>query len=111
GAGGGVAGGVAGAGRARVLGRPDPVNPHWAAVANGQSAHSMELDDTFLEGSIHTEASVFAACMALAEEQGLGGRRFVEAAVAGGGGARPRGPGPPPAGGHPPRRPPPPGPG
>jgi 2-methylcitrate dehydratase PrpD len=70
-------------GQATLLGRPDPVSPHWAALANGQAAHSMELDDTFLEGSIHTESSVFAACMALAEEHGLSGQRFVEAAVAG----------------------------
>src|SRR5215471_8828799 len=70
-------------GKATLLGRPDPVNPYWAALANGQSAHSMELDDTFLEGSLHTEASVCAAGMALAEEHDLGGRRFVEAAVAG----------------------------
>jgi 2-methylcitrate dehydratase PrpD len=67
-------------GQATLLGRPDPVSPHWAALANGQAAHSMELDDTFLEGSIHTESSVFAACMALAEEHGLSGPRFVEAA-------------------------------
>ena len=70
-------------GHATLLGRPDPVSPYWAALANGQAAHSMELDDTFLEGSIHTESSVFAACMALAEEHGLGGQRFIEAAVAG----------------------------
>ena len=70
-------------GQATLLGRPDPVSPHWAALANGQAAHSMELDDTFLEGSMHTESSVFSACMALAEEHGLGGQRFVEAAVAG----------------------------
>src|SRR5215813_2275517 len=70
-------------GKATLLGRPDPVNSYWAALANGQSAHSMELDDTFLEGSTHTEASVFAACMALAEEHDLGGQRFVEAVVAG----------------------------
>jgi 2-methylcitrate dehydratase PrpD len=70
-------------GKATLLGRPDPVSPYWAALANGQAAHSMELDDTFLEGSLHTEASVFAACMALAEEHDLGGQRFVEAVVAG----------------------------
>src|SRR5262245_35960862 len=35
-------------GKATLLGRLDPVNPYWAALANGQSAHSMELDDAFL---------------------------------------------------------------
>ena len=58
-------------GKATLLGRPDPVSPSWAALANSQAAHSMELDDTFLEGSLHTEASVVAACMALAEDHGL----------------------------------------
>jgi 2-methylcitrate dehydratase PrpD len=70
-------------GHATLLGRPDLVSPYWAALANGQAAHSMELDDTFLEGSTHTESSVFAACMALAEEHGFGGQQFVEAAVVG----------------------------
>src|SRR5262245_5318506 len=70
-------------GKATLLGRPDPVSPYWAALANGQAGYSMELDDTFLEGANHTESSVFAACLALAEEHGLGGQRFVEAAVAG----------------------------
>lgn len=70
-------------GKATLLGRPDTVSPHWAALVNGQAAHSMELDDTFLEGSIHTESSVFSACMALVEEHGIGGRRFIEAVVAG----------------------------
>ena len=70
-------------GRATLLGRPEPVSPYWAALANGQASHSMELDDTFLEGSLHAESSVFSACMALAEEHGLGGQRFIEGAVVG----------------------------
>src|SRR5262245_59945486 len=57
-------------GKATLIGRPDPVSPCWAALANGQAAHSMELDDTFLEGAIHTGSSVFSACLALAEEHG-----------------------------------------
>jgi 2-methylcitrate dehydratase PrpD len=70
-------------GKATLLGRPDAVSAHWAALANGMAAHSMELDDTFLEGSVHNEAFVFSPCMALAEERGLSGKRFIEAAVAG----------------------------
>jgi 2-methylcitrate dehydratase PrpD len=56
----------------------------WAALANGMAAHSMELDDTFLEGSIHNESFLYAAAMALAEECGLSGRDFIPAIVAGG---------------------------
>src|SRR5262249_42712949 len=70
-------------GGATLLGRRDLVNAHWAALANGMAAHSMELDDTFLEGSVHNESFVFSPGMALAEEHGLSGKRFIEAAVAG----------------------------
>jgi 2-methylcitrate dehydratase PrpD len=70
-------------GGATLLGRPDPVNAHWAAFANGMAAHSMELDDTFLPGSIHNESFVFSPCLALAEERGASGKRFITAIVAG----------------------------
>jgi 2-methylcitrate dehydratase PrpD len=70
-------------GGATLFGRPDPVSAHWAAFANGMAAHSMELDDTYLPGSIHNESFVFSPAMALAEERGIGGKRFVTAIVAG----------------------------
>ena len=70
-------------GGATLLGRPDPVNAHWAAFANGMAAHSMELDDTYLPGSIHNELFVFSPCLALAEEHGIGGKRFITSIVAG----------------------------
>ena len=47
-------------GGATLFGRPDPVHASWAALANGMAAHSMELDDTFLPGSIHNESFVFS---------------------------------------------------
>ncbi|MFP3640190.1 MmgE/PrpD family protein [Paraburkholderia sp. SIMBA_054] len=43
-------------GGATLHGRSDPVHAAWAALANGMAAHSMELDDTFLLGSIHGES-------------------------------------------------------
>ena len=64
-----------------LFGRPDPVHASWAALANGMAAHSMELDDTFLPGSIHNE--FFRLFPALAEERGASGKRFLEAVVAG----------------------------
>jgi len=70
-------------GAATLLGRPDPIDAHWAALANGMAAHSMELDDTYLPGSIHNEAFVFSPSLALAEERGISGKRFVTAIVAG----------------------------
>ena len=70
-------------GGATLLGRPDLVNAHWAAFANGMAAHSMELDDTYLPGSIHNESFVFSPSLALAEERGVSGKRFLVAIVAG----------------------------
>jgi 2-methylcitrate dehydratase PrpD len=70
-------------GGATLFGRPDPVSAHWAAFANGMAAHSMELDDTFLPGSIHNESFVFSPSLALAEERGISGKRFIAAVVAG----------------------------
>jgi 2-methylcitrate dehydratase PrpD len=70
-------------GGATLLGRSDTVHPAWAALANGMAAHSMELDDTFLSGSIHNESFVFSPALALAEERGTSGKRFITAIVAG----------------------------
>jgi 2-methylcitrate dehydratase PrpD len=70
-------------GGATLLGRPDPVHAAWAALANGMAAHSMELDDTFLPGSIHNESFVFSPALALAEERGASGKHFICAVVAG----------------------------
>jgi len=70
-------------GGATILGRPDLVSAPWAAFANGMAAHSMELDDTYLPGSIHNESFVFSPSLALAEERGIDGKRFIAAVVAG----------------------------
>ena len=70
-------------GGATLFGRADLVSAHWAAFANGMAAHSMELDDTFLPGSIHNESFVFSPSLALAEERGISGKRFIAAVVAG----------------------------
>jgi len=43
----------------------------------------MELDDTYLPGSIHNESFVFSPSLALAEERSISGKRFVTAIVAG----------------------------
>lgn len=71
------------AGPATVLGRPGGVAAEWAALANGMAAHSMELDDTYLPGSVHNESFIFATTLALAQERNASGRAVIEAAVAG----------------------------
>jgi 2-methylcitrate dehydratase PrpD len=64
---------LGGEGKATVLGRTEKVTFPYAALANGTSAHSIELDDTHQGGSIHLGVSVFSAALAVAEQ--IGGKR------------------------------------
>ncbi len=45
----------------------------WAALANGTSAHAIEMDDVTTESSLHPGAAVIPAALAVAEEIGAGG--------------------------------------
>ena len=74
---------LASAGRGTVLGRAETVNFPYAALANGTSAHSLELDDTHQAGSIHLGVSVFSAALAVAEQVGASGKDFLTASVVG----------------------------
>ena len=65
-------------GPATVVGRRDGLDPTWAAIANGQSAHVLECDDTHQASSSHPGAAVWAAMLALAErEDATLGEAFV----------------------------------
>jgi 2-methylcitrate dehydratase PrpD len=55
----------------------------YAALANGTSAHSLELDDVHNEASLHPGVAVFPAAFAACEMAGADGKKFVEGAVAG----------------------------
>jgi 2-methylcitrate dehydratase PrpD len=69
-------------GPATVVGRRDGLDPTWAAIANGQSAHVLECDDTHQASSSHPGAAVWAAMLALAErEDATLGEAFVAAVV------------------------------
>lgn len=70
-------------GKATVIGRNQAINPYWAALANGTAAHSLELDDTYLEGSIHNEPFLYSSAVALAEENNYDGKKLIEAIVVG----------------------------
>ena len=78
-----LANSLAAAGRGTVLGRPEKVDFPYAALANGTSAHSLELDDTHQAGSIHLGVSVFSAALAVAEQVGASGKDFLTASVVG----------------------------
>lgn len=55
----------------------------YAALANGTSAHSLELDDVHNEASLHPGVAVFPAAFAACEMVGADGKKFIEGAVAG----------------------------
>ncbi len=74
---------LASAGQGTVLGRAEKANFPYAALANGTSAHSLELDDTHQAGSIHLGVSVFSAALAVAEQVDASGRDFITASVVG----------------------------
>lgn len=73
-----------GEGNHRVMARHDvrPL-PQYAALANGTFAHSLELDDTSNEASMHPAVAVFPAALVTAEKENATGRQFLEAAVYG----------------------------
>ena len=55
----------------------------YAALANGTSAHSLELDDVHNEASLHPGVAVFPAAFATCEMTGADGKKCIEAVVAG----------------------------
>ncbi|MBI3977196.1 MAG: MmgE/PrpD family protein [Chloroflexi bacterium] len=68
---------------ATVVGRADRTRPHYAALANGASAHALELDDTHQEGSIHPGVTVIPAALAMAEAVDAAGRDLLAAVAVG----------------------------
>ena len=72
----GTAGGV-------IIGTDMRAPYQYAALANGASAHSLELDDVSNESSSHPGAVVFPAALAAGELAGCDGKKFIEAVVAG----------------------------
>jgi len=57
--------------------------PQYAALANGTSAHSLELDDLHNESSAHPAVAVFPAAFAAGELSQCDGKSFIEGVVAG----------------------------
>ena len=55
----------------------------WAALANGASAHAIEMDDVTTESSLHPGAAVIPAALAVAQERSAPGLSALEAIVAG----------------------------
>lgn len=70
-------------GEATLIGRPDRVSAHTAALLNGAAAHALDFDDTHLTMLGHPTAPVAAAVVALAERLGCKGAELLAALVAG----------------------------
>ncbi len=71
------------AGESAVLGRPERLPAHYAALLNATFAHSMDFDDTHRDAVIHIGTPLFATLLALADEHEVSGRDFLTAAVIG----------------------------
>ena len=71
------------AGESAVLGRPERLPAHYAALLNATFAHSMDFDDTHRDAVIHIGTPLFATLLALADEHDVSGRDFLTAAVIG----------------------------
>ncbi len=74
---------LSGPGPATVIGEATGLAPQYAALANGASAHALELDDVTEVSSLHPGVVVFPAALAMAEAVGAGPREFLTAAVIG----------------------------
>lgn len=74
---------IAGAGNSSVVGYDKTMSAAHAALINGTYAHSLDFDDTHREGSVHPGASVIPTVLALAEQEGIDGKRALAAIVAG----------------------------
>jgi len=58
--------------------------PHlYSALANGTSAHAIEMDDVNNESSLHPGVVVLSAALATSEMVGGSAKKFIEAAVLG----------------------------
>jgi len=66
-----------------IIGTKDRAFHLYSALANGTSAHAIEMDDVNNEASLHPGVVVFPSCLATGEMVGASGRDFIEAAVSG----------------------------
>jgi len=70
-------------GECTAVGRAAGLDAPWAALANGQSAHVLECDDTHQASSSHPGAAVWAAALAVAEREHASLADATTAAVVG----------------------------
>jgi 2-methylcitrate dehydratase PrpD len=66
-----------------IIGTKERAPCLYAALANGTSSHSIEMDDVNNEASLHPGVVVFPAALATSEMLGGTGRNFITAVVLG----------------------------
>ncbi len=66
-----------------IIGTKDRAFHLYSALANGTSAHAIEMDDVNNEASLHPGVVVFPAALAMSEMVGGAGKNFIEAVVLG----------------------------
>jgi len=66
-----------------IIGTKDRAFHLYSALANGTSAHAIEMDDVNNEASLHPGVVIFPAALAMSEMVGGTGKRFIEAVVLG----------------------------
>jgi 2-methylcitrate dehydratase PrpD len=76
---------IGGRGQAQVWGRPERLPAEFAALVNGQQAHILDFDDTFMppETNLHTTAPLLPALLAIAEQRHLSGKAVLRSFVLG----------------------------
>jgi len=72
-----------GDGRAHILGSGASLHPMGAALVNAAAGHAYDFDDTSYTGIMHGSVVVLPAALAMAEQQGAGGRKLLQAFIAG----------------------------
>ena len=70
-------------GAATLLGHGGKADACWAALVNATAGVGLEVDEGNRFGGGHPAIHVIPAALAVAEEQGLDGRRLIESLVAG----------------------------
>ena len=66
-----------------VMGTGLRASPEYAALANGTSAHSLEMDDVSNDSSLHPGVATYSTAFACGDLGRVSGRQFITAVTAG----------------------------
>jgi 2-methylcitrate dehydratase PrpD len=72
-----------GEGTSTAIGQGARLPAPWAALVNGTAAHALDFDDNFDPAKAHATAVLAPSILALAEQEGAGGRDCLDAYIAG----------------------------